>query len=245
MPETAPREGWREDPSAVFIGYGRAFTPERERQQEIISVLIADLAPARLVMELCCGSGDLAKLLLERLPRIHLRAFDGSPRMLEKPRRPALPMAIACICSRFIWPRGTGATCSRRPMRSAPRSRSIIWTAHRSNGCSVIFSPSSDQSGLFVLADLIRPASEASARIAAEDWDHAVAARSQALYGDDRARRRFEELRWNYFRWPTDNGIDHPSTIPEHVSWLAAAGFEVVDLHWLFAGHAILSARKP
>jgi tRNA (cmo5U34)-methyltransferase len=115
----------------------------------------------------------------------------------------------------------------------------------RSNDCSVNLIAALRPGGLFVLADLIRPASEAGSRIAAEDWDRAVAARSQALYGDDRARRRFEELRWNYFRWPTDNGIDHPSTIAEHVSWLAAAGFEAVDLHWRLAGHAILSARKP
>ena len=99
--------------------------------------------------------------------------------------------------------------------------------------------------GLFVLADLIRPASAAGWQIAALDWDRAVAARSQALYGDDRAQRKFEELRWNYFRWPADNGIDHPSTVAEHVVWLSAAGFEAVDLHWLLAGHAILSARKP
>jgi hypothetical protein len=33
--------------------------------------------------------------------------------------------------------------------------------------------------------------------------------------------------------------------IADLVSWLGTAGFEVVDLHWLLAGHAILSARKP
>jgi tRNA (cmo5U34)-methyltransferase len=245
MPETGPGEGWQEDHSAVFIGYGRAFTPERERQQEIICTLIADLAPARLVVELCCGNGDLAKLLLERLPRIHLRAFDGSPRMLQETAQ-----ACAAYADRLhLQPFDLAAT-DWRDLQPSPDAICSSLAIHHLDG------PQKQRlfrdllaalrpGGLFVLADLVRPASEAGARIAAEDWDHAVAARSQALYGDDRARRRFEELRWNYFRWPTDNGIDHPSTIAEHVSWLAAAGFEVVDLQWLFAGHAILSARKP
>ena len=60
------------------------------------------------------------------------------------------------------------------------------------------------------------------------------------IYGDDRAQRRFAELRWNYFRWPDDNTIDHPSTVAEHVAWLDEAGFEAVELHWLLAGHAHL-----
>ena len=99
--------------------------------------------------------------------------------------------------------------------------------------------------GVFVLADLIRPASDAGWRIAAEDWDQAVAERSQQIYGDDRAQRAFADLRWNYYRWPDDNTIDHPSSVAEHIAWLEAAGFAAVELHWLQAGHAIFSARKP
>jgi SAM-dependent methyltransferase len=245
MPKTAPAEGWREDHSAVFIGCGRAFTPEREQQQEIICALIADLAPARVVVELCCGSGDLAKLLLERLPGIHLSAFDGSPRMLEEAAR-----ACAAYADRLhLQPFDLAAT-DWRDLQPSPDAICSSLAIHHLNG------PQKQRlfrdllaalrpGGLLVLADLIRPASEAGSRIAAEDWDRAVAARSQALYGDDRARRRFEELRWNYFRWPAENGIDQPSTIAEQVSWLAAAGFQAVDLHRLLAGHAILSSRKP
>ena len=99
--------------------------------------------------------------------------------------------------------------------------------------------------GVFVLADLIRPQSEAGWRIAAADWDQTVAERSVQIYGDDRAQRKFAELRWNYFRWPDDNTIDHPSSVAEHIAWLADAGFATIELYWLQAGHAIFSARKP
>ncbi len=245
MAETTDKEGWREDHSAVFIDYGRAFTPDRERQQEIICELIASVAPTREVVELCCGGGDLARLLLERLPGVRLRALDGSPTMLAETQVTCAAYAARLELQAFdlaatdwrAFPAAPDAICSSLAVHhlDGPEKRALfqdLFAALRPGG-------------IFVLADLIRPASEAGWQIAAEDWDRAVAARSQVLYGDDRARREFEKLRWNYFRWPDDNGIDHPSTVAEHVLWLAVAGFEAIDLHWLLAGHAILSARKP
>jgi tRNA (cmo5U34)-methyltransferase len=245
MPETTHPEGWREDHSAVFIDYGRAFTPERERQQEIVCELIASVAPARSVVELCCGSGDLARLLLERLPEMQLRALDGSPRMLTETGETCVADADRLQLQPFDL-----AATDWRALQPAPDAICSSLAVHHLDGAQKrqlfrdLFA-ALRPGGLFVLADLVRPASQAGWRIAALDWDRAVAARSHALYGDDRARRKFEELRWNYFRWPDDNGIDHPSTVAEHVQWLSAAGFEAVDLHWLLAGHAILSARKP
>ncbi len=244
MPEIAHPVGWREADSAVFIDYGQAFTPERERQQEIVCELIAGVAPA-LVVELCCGSGDLAKLLLQRLPELRVRALDGSPRMLATTRETCAAYADRLDLQAFDL-----AATDWRALQPAPEAICSSLAVHHLDG------PQKRQlfqdlflalcpGGLFVLADLVRPASPAGWRIAADDWDRAVAARSQALYGDERARREFEQRRWNYFRWPDDNGIDHPSRVAEHVLWLAAAGFEAIDLHWLLAGHAILSARKP
>ncbi len=229
----------------MFIDYGRAFTPERERQQEIIGDLIVAVGQVREVVELCCGSGDLARLLLERLPEVRLRALDGSPTMLAETRA-----ACAAYVDRLDLQAFDLAATDWRGLQPAPDAICSSLAVHHLDGDQKqqlfrdLFA-ALRPGGVFVLADLIRPASAAGWQIAAEDWDRAVAARSLGLYGDDRARRKFEELRWNYFLWPGDNGIDHPSTVAEHVQWLAAAGFEAVDLHWLLAGHAILSARKP
>ncbi len=244
MPEAADKAGWREADSAVFIDYGQAFTPERERQQEIVCELVADAAPA-LVVELCCGSGDLAKLLLERLPAARVRALDGSPRMLATTRQ-----GCAAYVDRLDLQAFDLAASDWRALRPAPEAICSSLAVHHLDGGQKrqlfrdLFG-ALRKGGIFVLADLVRPASPAGWQIAADDWDLAVATRSQALHGDDRARREFEKLHWNYFRWPDDNGIDHPSTVAEHVLWLTEAGFEAIDLHWLLAGHAILSARKP
>jgi tRNA (cmo5U34)-methyltransferase len=238
------REGWREDDSALFIDYGRAFTPDRERQQAIICELVASAAPRRVV-ELCCGGGELARLLLERLPEARLLALDGSPTMLAQTRETCAVHAgrlelrqfdLAADDWRGLQP-APDAICSSLAVHhlDGPQKQELFSDLHRA------LRPG----GVFVLADLIRPASDAGWRIAAEDWDRAVAERSLRLYGDDRAHQKFAELRWNYFTWPDDNTIDHPSSVAEHVGWLEAAGFAAIELHWLLAGHAIFSARKP
>ncbi len=237
------REGWREDDSALFIDYGRAFTPEREHQQAMLCDLVASAAP-RQVVELCCGSGDLAQLLLERLPDTRLLALDGSPTMLAETRATCAAHADRLTLQAFDlaspdWRRlpAPDAVCSSLAVHhlDGPQKQQLFADLHAAL----------EPGGVFVLADLILAASPAGWRIAAEDWDRAVAQRSRQIYGDDRAEQKFAELRWNYFWWPDDNGIDHPSTVAEHIAWLDAAGFEAIELHWLQAGHAIFSARKP
>jgi SAM-dependent methyltransferase len=238
------REGWREDDSALFIDYGRAFTPERERQQAIICELIASATPCRRVVELCCGSGEQARLVLEHLPEARLLALDGSPTMLEQTRTTCAAHAGRLTLRQFDL-----AASDWRALEPAPDAICSSLAVHHLDGAQkqelfrdlhAVLRPG----GIFVLADLIRPASEAGWRIAAEDWDRAVAERSSRLYGDDRAQKKFAELRWNYFSWPHDNTIDHPSSVAEHITWLDAAGFEAIELHFLIAGHAIFSARK-
>lgn len=237
------REGWREDDSALFIDYGAAFTPERERQQAIIGELVASVAPAHVV-ELCCGSGELLRLLLERLPEARALALDGSPAMLAKTRT-----TCAAHASRLELRKCDLAARDWRQLEPAPDAICSSLAVHHLDGGQKqqLFADlhaALRPGGIFVLADLIRPQSTAGWRIAAEDWDRAVALRSHNIYGDDRAQRKFAELRWNYYFWPHDNTIDHPSSVAEHFSWLEAAGFAAVELHWLRAGHAIFSARK-
>jgi tRNA (cmo5U34)-methyltransferase len=36
-----------------------------------------------------------------------------------------------------------------------------------------------------------------------------------------------------------------PSSAAEHLDWLRAAGFTEVDVAWMYAGHAIFTARRP
>jgi tRNA (cmo5U34)-methyltransferase len=238
------REGWREDDSTLFIDYGGAFTPERERQHAIIAELSASVRPARIV-ELCCGAGDLLRLLLERLPEARALALDGSPAMLAKTKETCGTHGERLELQSFDL-----ASREWRQLDPAPDAICSSLAVHHldGDGKQQLFADlhAALRPGCtFVLADLIRPDSDAGWRIAADAWDRAIADRSAKIYGDDRAQRSFAALRWNYFRWPGDNTIDHPSTVAEHLCWLAKAGFTQIELHWLVAGHAIFSARKP
>ena len=78
--------------------------------------------------------------------------------------------------------------------------------------------------GVLVIADIVRPPDARGLAVAAQQWDEAVRARALALDGDP---------------------IDKPSSLAEQLAWLAEAGFAGVDAHWLVAGHAIFSGRKP
>ena len=58
--------GWSEENSREFIDYGRYFVPERESQMAIISRLIPAVNEPFHGLELCCGEGLLAEVILER-----------------------------------------------------------------------------------------------------------------------------------------------------------------------------------
>jgi hypothetical protein len=98
---------------------------------------------------------------------------------------------------------------------------------------------------VLVIADIVRPPDARGLAVAAQQWDEAVRARALALDGDLRAFAAFQRLGWNYFRDPDGNPIDKPSSLAEQLAWLGEAGFAGVDAHWMVAGHAIFSGRKP
>lgn len=94
------------------------------------------------------------------------------------------------------------------------------------------------------MADLTMPANEAGFLPRGRQWEREVARNSAALHGDDRAAQAFEELEWNFYRYPREDTIDKPSSVREQLNWLSDAGFVEVDLHWMVAGHAIVSGDK-
>ena len=99
--------------------------------------------------------------------------------------------------------------------------------------------------GLFVMADLIEPTGPVARKVAAQAWEQSVAEESQRLFGGDEALTAFRQTDWNYYRQPGPDDFDMPSSVAEHLTWLTAAGFTEVDLAWLYACHAIFTAKRP
>lgn len=240
-------QSWSEETSASFIAYGRFFNPDRERQFEVIDDLVSralDGAHAPRIVELCCGAGDLAAHLLGRFPAAHYLALDGSPAMLAEATRQCAPFH-----ARFATRQFDLTSDDWRQMREQPRAVVSSLAIHHLDGdgkrmlfrdLHALLAPG----GMFVLADIMRPASPRGFAVAADAYERAVAERSLKERGDLGMLEKLRELRWNYFRHPEDDSADQPSTAAEQLRWMEEAGFRGADIHWAVAGHAIISGTK-
>lgn len=236
-------ENWTEDDSETYRGLSRYAVPEREQQLAAAVALVAASPAEGPVLDLCCGEGLLTAALLATLPGQRVLAYDGSPSMLATTAgRAAAPDRLTTrriALEQRDWRR------FEAPLRAVVSSLAI----HHLDGTGkrqlfqdlqAALAPG----GVFVLADVIRPARPVGEAIAAELWDAAVRQRAQALDGTLAGFEAFEAARWNHFRHGGADEIDKPSTLLEQLDWLRTAGFTDLDLHWMTGGQMLLSAWK-
>ena len=233
---------WGEAESATYCRLARYAVPERERQTAIVVALV-HAADAGDVLDLCCGEGFLTEALLCALPDATLHAYDGSKDMLATTE--ARTGASGRLVTRAIDLTARDWRRFERPLRAVVSSLAV----HHLDGAAkrVLFADlhaALAPGGVFVLADVVRPATPVGHEIAAGLWDEEVERRSYAIDGNLAGLEAFRRADWNHFRHTEPDPIDKPSTVVEHLDWLRAAGFGDVDLHWMTAGHVILSGWK-
>ena len=245
MSDIASNDSWSEEDSETFIDYGRYYVPEREQQIETICGLIPDAPPPSHIVELCCGEGLLSHALLERLPNATVHAYDGSPKMLAQ-----TTARLAQFGDRFDTTQFDLAAGDWRafpwPLTGVVSSLAI----HHLDGPgkAALFADVARalaSGGVFVVADLVEPTSEAGQRVAAKAWDDAVRQRALELDGDLAAFETFQADGWNFYSDPAPDPVDMPSPLKSQLDWMEAAGLGDIDVHYLKAGHAIFSGRKP
>ncbi len=245
MSDIASNDSWSEEDSENFIDYGRYYVPDREQQIETICSLIPDTPPPSHVVELCCGEGLLSHALLERLPNATVHAYDGSPKMLARTRTRLAQYGdrfdttqfdlAATDWRTFPWPL-TGVVSSLAIHHlDGPGKQALFADVARA------LAPG----GVFVVADLVEPTSEAARRVAAKAWDDAVRHRALELDGNLAAFEAFQADVWNHYSAPQPDPVDMPSPLKSQLDWMEAAGLRDIDVHYLKAGHAIFSGRKP
>lgn len=235
---------WDEDLSKKFIQYGRYFVPEREFQLHTLVGLIPDPGSPFNVMELCCGDGTLAEIVLERFSACTVYGLDGSQEMLA-----AAAARLAQYGGRFQpvlfdlpssdW-RATsfrlGAVLSSLAIHHlADEQKALLF-----QDIYRLLAPG----GVFLVADIILPASELGMHYAAETYDDAVCRGSVKLEDGRSTFEVFQQAHWNFFRYPEDPS-DKPSSLLAQLHWLKVAGFRQVDVFWLLAGHAVFGGIKP
>jgi tRNA (cmo5U34)-methyltransferase len=226
---------WTEESSQAFMDYGRYFVPARETQLQLISQLIPPRDNDFEVIELACGEGLLSEAILQRHPTSIIHGYDGSPAMLKKAQA-----RLADFGSRFFGHEFDLFDYHWRKVTHFVQAVVSSLAIHHLDGQQkqTLFQDifhMLNHGGVFIVADLVQPASGLAAAVAAQAWDEAVKARSQAMDDNLDAYEEFERTRWNIFTYP--DPMDKPSGVFEQLQWLAEAGFTAVDVYWLQAGH--------
>lgn len=240
---TEPTRVWTEAESATYGDLSHYAVPERERQIAIVETLVRAAEIGGDVLDLCCGEGLLTEALLRALPGVTVHAYDGSASMLEAARRRA--GAADRLRTRVIDLAARDWRRLDRPLRAVVSSLAIHHLDDA--GKRALFADlhaALAPGGMFVLADVIRPATAIGHEIAARMWDEEVERRALALDGTKEGYEAFRRADWNHFRHSLPDPIDQPSTVAEHLTWLREVGFCNVDLHWMIAGQMLLSGWK-
>jgi len=245
MAENNERTDWSERDSALFIDDGAVFVPDRDVQIETVAALIPEASAPVHVVELCCGEGLLGAAILARHESAILHAYDGSPAMREAACKRLEPFGNRAEVTafdlagddwrRFPWPVHAFVSSLAIHHLDAKAKKRLFRDLARA------LAPG----GALVIADLIAPASAEARAVSARAWDKAARRQARAATGDERAFARFQAEKWNYFADPAPDPIDKPSPLARQLAWFEEAGLIHADVHWLHAGHAIFSARKP
>jgi tRNA (cmo5U34)-methyltransferase len=232
---------WTEQDSEHFLDVGRFYVPDRARQVELVAALVPRLTDAHRVADICCGEGLLAEAVLAAQPEATALGLDGSPEMLRAAER-----RLAGFGGRF-----TTAPCDIRsleipagaPLRGIVSSLALHHVDHAAKRLLYRrFHDALAAGGALVIADLYRPAGVVAWEAAAEGWDAAVRAADAAAGMGGAVWRRFQDDRWNWFRFPDD--YDKPAALADELAWLAAAGFDAVDVYWADCGHAVYGGTR-
>ncbi|SPF44920.1 Methyltransferase type 12 [Candidatus Sulfopaludibacter sp. SbA4] len=234
---------WTEDDSALYRELAAVAVPDRAEQIAVIAALapFGGHESFRLV-ELAAGEGLFAAALLAAFPKASYVGLDGSASMRDRAAERLREFAGRAELHAFdlagsSWHGfldGAGVVFSSLSIHHLPagEKRALFRVVHSR------LSPG----GALLIADLVEPQHSRAGSLFAAAWDRRVAQASVAHSGDDRLRRRFDEGRWNHYRFA--DAADRPSPLFHQLRWIEEAGFDIADCFWLQAGHAIFGGYK-
>ncbi len=238
------KNGWNEETSRDFINYGQYIVPHRHLQLQIISSLLAGLEDGCQIIDLCCGEGLLAEILLDNKKESIVYGLDGSEEMLRR-----ATIKLSRFGNRFVTKiielSDKSWRLSIAPVDAVVSSMAIhhLDAPQKQDLFSDIYKMLK-QNGRIVIADITNSISEPGKLLAADMWDETVKNRSIEVDGNTDVYDFFRREGWNIFRYLDPEDIDKPSPLYEQLRWLENAGFVEIDVNWMLAGHAIFSARK-
>lgn len=235
---------WDEETSQDYLDYGRYFVPEREHQMRIMVDLLRNIPGPINVLELCCGEGLLAELLLDEIANTTYWGLDGSELMLERASQRLSRFGDRVRLGSFDLAVHTWRKLDS-PVEAVVSSLGIHHLDAEAK--RVLFKDiyaMISQDGAFIIADIIEPATPQGRYVAADAWDEVVRGRALELDGNTDGFDFFQREGWNTYRFLDPDDIDHPSPLFDQLKWLELAGFKGIDVHFMKAGHALFSGWK-
>jgi demethylmenaquinone methyltransferase/2-methoxy-6-polyprenyl-1,4-benzoquinol methylase len=213
-----------------YDGFTRAFSFGMDRgwKRRVVAELASRAASGARVLDLACGTGDLALAAAAAIPRSQVTGVDASPRMIELAReraaRPGAPaFAVGDMARLDVADASVDAITAGYAFRNAPDHRAALREAAR------VLRPG----GVMVTLDFYRPHSRL--------WRAPFLAYLR-LAGD--------AVGWWWHREPVAYGYIAPS-IAAFVSWqrfrddLVEAGFDVPFVgRYVLGGVAIHGAVR-
>jgi len=234
---------WHEGNSNTYRQFSNAVVPHRAEQiATLISLIPFGKTESFRVVELASGEGFLAHAIMNAFPQATLLALD-----IEDSMRAETARRLASF--------GERASVAAFDMAQSD------WYSHI-DGADVIVSSlcvhhldGDEKRGLFqavadrlsprgalLIADIIQPQRVEAIQYFAAAWDEVTRVQAADLTGSDALFQKFVDEHWNFFAYPVPG--DKPSPISHQLAWLTAAGFAVVDVFWMDAGHAIYGGYK-
>ena len=159
---------WDEDTSRRFLDYGKYFVPQREKQMQIIVELLLGVPDQSMILELCCGEGILAELILHDLPGAFVVGMDGSQVMLDKASE-----RLGHYPGRYELKEFNLADLSWRRLSQPVQAVVSMLAIHHLDGAGkqalfqdlhAMLSPG----GVFIVADMVEPTSQPGKDVAAD-----------------------------------------------------------------------------
>lgn len=244
-PNDNDETAWSEEDSTRFIELGRVYTPARDAIQEAILGLIpAERDEPFLAVELGVGAGWLSAAILERFPAARIVGLDGSPAMLRETEARLEPFGGRFELRTFRLEDRSWLDGIREDVRCFVSS--LVIHHLDAEGKRALYRDLYGHlapAGAVLIADLVAPRSEWERRYMAGQWDAEVKRQSQEITGSLATYQQFVDDRWNWYDYP--DPMDMPSSVPEHLQWLAEAGFTGANVFWERAGHAVYGGYKP
>ncbi len=245
MNETTENK-WTEDESEIFIKYGDCFVPQKERQIEILIKAIPKMEKKGIIVELCCGSGDTCKALLENIPKATVWGMDLSQKMLDETKRKNKEYSDRIEVKQFDLAEMEWRTFPQ-PVHAFVSSLAVhhLDAAQKKALFKDLYGQL-EPGGALIIADLMYPNSPESKKIFADNWDEETQKRSLEIFGSESAYEAFKRTEWNYYSDPNaeNDPIDKPSSLYDQLKWLEEAGFASIEVFWASAGHAVYGGFK-